>query len=85
MYSGLVRCYSTTEKKKYNKAVQRDKVKMDKIEIDADKKAEISLGPRQKKKEGGGGEGSRVVGYTFLWLQNTLSFNKGRYILLCVI
>lgn len=81
MYSGLVRCYSTTEKIKYNKAVQRDKVKMDKIEIDAHKKAEISLGPRQKRKEGGRG----VVGYTFLWLQNTLSFNKGRYILLCVI
>lgn len=51
MYSGLVRCYSTTEKKKYNKAVQRDKVKMDKIEIDAHKKFHLDQDKRGKKGE----------------------------------
>lgn len=30
-------------------------------------------------------EGSGEQGYTFLWVQNTLSFNKGTYLPLCVI
>lgn len=50
-----------------------------------DRRAEISVGARWQKGRRHGEEGSGEQGYTFLWVQNTLSFNKGTYLPLCVI
>lgn len=56
-----------------------------KIQIDGQKGWNFYLSETAKKGRRHTEEGSGEQGYTFLWLQNTLSFNKGAYLPLCVI
>lgn len=86
MYSALVRCYSQKEKNT-TRACEDTEKGNEKIQTDGQEKGRNFSWSKTGKKGKGDKEeeGSREEGYTFLWVQNTLSFNKGTYILLCVI
>lgn len=76
--------HSNSKRGKDTVSVYKDiqRREMDKIEINGQEKAETLVGAGRKRKDD---KEDRVEGYTFLWLKNTLSFNKGTYIPLYVI